>query len=270
MSSVILTLAGPLQSWGTTKGTDKRRTGLYPTKSGVLGIVAAAMGRQRGESVDDLRGLSMAVRVDHVGSAFTDFHTAHHHKPQKAIQTHPTPLPNTLPTEREYRVDAVYTVVLSGDDGLIEQVHEAMLSPVYAPFLGRRAAVPSRPVYPRNSVVHRESIGDLLKGVQWQAPDHVKWDHHRRQKGNKVELVVVSDNDHGTPLGTVMDNPQGCNSYLPRTVTRSVVSVDVGGTRRATPVKHISISPFLNDPQYVPCPSSISHDPFALISAVKV
>lgn len=220
--------------------------------------------------MDDLRQLSMSVRVDHSGSALTDYHTAHHHKPQKRVQTHPTPLPNTLPTEREYRVDAVYMVILSGDDELVEQVHEAMLSPVYAPFLGRRAAVPSRPVYPNNSVVRQESVDDLLKSVPWQAPDHVKRDHRRRQKGNKVELVVVSDNDHGTSLGTVMDNPQGDNKYLPRAVTRRVVSVDVGGTRRATAVTRHGESPLLSAPKYEPRQTSTSHNPFALITAERV
>ena len=44
MSTLLLRLAGPMQSWGTDSKFDVRRTGREPSKSGVIGLVAAALG----------------------------------------------------------------------------------------------------------------------------------------------------------------------------------------------------------------------------------
>ena len=47
MSTLLLRLAGPMQSWGTDSKFDERRTGREPSKSGVIGLVAAALGIAR-------------------------------------------------------------------------------------------------------------------------------------------------------------------------------------------------------------------------------
>lgn len=44
MSTLLMRLAGPLQSWGTTSRFDQRDTGKEPSKSGVIGLMAAALG----------------------------------------------------------------------------------------------------------------------------------------------------------------------------------------------------------------------------------
>jgi CRISPR system Cascade subunit CasD len=46
MPVLLLRLAAPLQSWGVESKFDTRRTLGYPTKSGVIGLVASAMGRE--------------------------------------------------------------------------------------------------------------------------------------------------------------------------------------------------------------------------------
>ena len=47
MSTLLLRLAGPMQSWGTDSKFDVRRTQREPSKSGVIGLVAAALGIPR-------------------------------------------------------------------------------------------------------------------------------------------------------------------------------------------------------------------------------
>ena len=39
-----LLLDAPIQSWGHSSRFERRATALHPTRSGILGIVAAAMG----------------------------------------------------------------------------------------------------------------------------------------------------------------------------------------------------------------------------------
>lgn len=67
MGTLLLKLAGPLQAWGVESKFDERRTLNFPTKSGVIGMVAAALGRSREESVEDLSKLKFGVRVDREG-----------------------------------------------------------------------------------------------------------------------------------------------------------------------------------------------------------
>ena len=73
MPTLLLRLAGPMQSWGTTSRFDERDTQLEPSKSGVIGLLCAALGRDRAESVDDLAALRMGVRVDREGVPMRDF-----------------------------------------------------------------------------------------------------------------------------------------------------------------------------------------------------
>ncbi|MFO1322344.1 MAG: type I-E CRISPR-associated protein Cas5/CasD, partial [Burkholderiales bacterium] len=76
MMTLLLWLEGPMQSWGTTSRFDERDTQLEPSKSGVLGLLCAALGRDRSEPVDDLAALRMGVRVDREGTVMRDFQTA--------------------------------------------------------------------------------------------------------------------------------------------------------------------------------------------------
>lgn len=80
MSTLLLRLAGPLQSWGTDSKFEVRRTENEPSKSGVIGLVAAALGIRRNEEISELNSLRMGVRVDQEGKLMRDFHTAHSEK----------------------------------------------------------------------------------------------------------------------------------------------------------------------------------------------
>ena len=75
MSTLLLRLAGPLQAWGYDSKFETRRTGREPTKSGVIGLIAAALGRKRGDSLDDLKCLHFGVRVDKEGELLHDYRT---------------------------------------------------------------------------------------------------------------------------------------------------------------------------------------------------
>ena len=77
MSTLLLRLAAPMQAWGSDSRFEVRRTGREPTKSGVIGLLAAALGRSRADSVADLCRLRLGVRVDQEGRLLRDFHTAH-------------------------------------------------------------------------------------------------------------------------------------------------------------------------------------------------
>src|SRR5512136_1449116 len=76
MNVVLLRLSGPLQAWGVQSRFSIRDTGLEPSKSGVIGLLCAALGRSRTADLTDLAALRLGVRVDREGRLAYDFHTA--------------------------------------------------------------------------------------------------------------------------------------------------------------------------------------------------
>ena len=76
MTVLLLRLAGPLQSWGVKSRFTVRATELAPTKSGIIGMLAAAVGRRRTDPIEDLLSLRFGVRKDQPGRVIRDFNTA--------------------------------------------------------------------------------------------------------------------------------------------------------------------------------------------------
>lgn len=72
---LLARLAGPLQSWGVNSRFDQRDTNLRPTKSGFIGLLAAAAGYRREEPLTPLDELRFAVRADRPGTPVDDYHT---------------------------------------------------------------------------------------------------------------------------------------------------------------------------------------------------
>ena len=76
MSTLLLRLAAPLQAWGTDSKFEVRRTNREPSKSGVIGLLAAALGLRRDADLSKLTALRFGVRVDRNGEVIKDFHMA--------------------------------------------------------------------------------------------------------------------------------------------------------------------------------------------------
>ena len=137
MATLLLRLAAPLQSWGADSKFDTRRTGREPTKSGVIGLLAAALGIRR-DADAEIQALSAAlhfgVRVDREGELLRDFHMAHSKK-------------TSYLTNRYYLSDAVFLVGLESDDAaLLAKLEDALHHPAFPLFLGRRSCPPTPPL----------------------------------------------------------------------------------------------------------------------------
>jgi CRISPR system Cascade subunit CasD len=135
-NTIFLWLEGPLQSWGERARWSVRDTATEPTKSGVIGLLACALGLNQD---DDLRRLSqrlrMGVRCDRSGTLHKDY------------QTIRGPWGTQL-SNRYYLCDAVFLVVLQSDDPtLTEQLAEAVQNPAWPIYLGRKSCPPSRPLF---------------------------------------------------------------------------------------------------------------------------
>ncbi|MFC0436473.1 type I-E CRISPR-associated protein Cas5/CasD [Kutzneria buriramensis] len=141
-TSLALCLDAPMQSWGTRSHGVIRDTAREPTKSGVVGVMAAALGIARDDdaAIARLAALRLAIRVDREGILERDFHTT---------QNVPTTLGGghrTVVSERYYLADALFLVVLEGEPSLLTDIATAVQRPRWPIFLGRKAYVPTRPL----------------------------------------------------------------------------------------------------------------------------
>jgi len=189
MSVLLLRLAGPMQSWGSTSRFARRDTQREPTKSGVLGLLAAAQGRRRTDDIEDLLGLAFGVRVDQEGRLLRDFQTAH--------RVDGTALPLT---DRYYLSDAVFVAAVEGEDSLVEALDAAVRQPAFPLYLGRRSCPPSLPI----ALGLREApLEQALRDEPWQAAE---W-YRRKMPLNTVALRMVRDAEDGELTDTARDVP---------------------------------------------------------------
>ena len=73
MTVLLLNFSAPLQAWGASSRFNYRDTRREPTKSGIIGLLAAAQGRSRSADLADLAGLTIGVRIDQAGQIFGGF-----------------------------------------------------------------------------------------------------------------------------------------------------------------------------------------------------
>ena len=137
MAVLVLKLSGPFQSWGTTNKRKDHRTDDMPSKSGVIGMLAAAFGRRRDEDLSDLRRLRFGARCDSTGTILRDYQTAHIPREIGGKET------DIFQGYRYYLQDACFTVGLEIDDrSFLEECAGALRHPIFQPYLGRRCCVP--------------------------------------------------------------------------------------------------------------------------------
>lgn len=170
MPTLLLRLVGPMQSWGTTSRFDQRDTGKEPSKSGVIGLLAAALGIDRQHWTDDLKHLthlSMGVRHDRAGVLKRDYQTAGCAGSDTIIKANGTPSDNGVVSQRFYLADAAFLVGLEGDDrDLLKRVHDKLKNPTWPLALGRKSYLPAEPVWIKDGL-QETPLPDSLRSYPW-------------------------------------------------------------------------------------------------------
>lgn len=182
MKTILLKLSSPLQSWGTGSSFETRHTDYYPSKSAIIGLIAACFGFKRNDdaNIRKLNSLNIAFRVDIQGRMTRDFHTAKKYKNGDVERNYVT--------NRYYLEDSTFLVgVSSDDDEYIDDIVYALSNPYFQPFLGRRSC----PVnYDFILEVNEKSIMDNFKSYPWLASDMVRIKH---EKSGVLNLDVYGD-----------------------------------------------------------------------------
>lgn len=216
MKSVLLCLEGPLQAWSSQGKLGIRDTEREPTKSGVLGLVGAALGMARDddEQLAKLVTLGMAVRVDSEGSLLRDYHTAGGGRFRgNGYTVHGAS--DCIPSHRYYLQDARFFVALGGDEALVERIADGLRNPVWPLFLGRRSCVPSQPVF--DGVV--DSSPEVAVRQRAVEPAH--------PRPTRLRLILESSAEQGEPRHDVpVSFREGARRYTHRYVRTQWHHVD--------------------------------------------
>jgi CRISPR system Cascade subunit CasD len=263
-SCLVIRLAGPLQSWGVRSQFKRRETTSAPTKSGIVGLLAAAQGRARRDPIDDLLCLTIGVRTDQSGSLLRDYHTVSDYRGvplpsarvnAKGMQERTKSATNV--TERYYLQDAVFVAAVGGPSALLGSLFEAMMRPAFPLALGRRACVPTQPLVLRPADGQQAAnspglwTGDplsVLKIVPWQASAERVQRLERREGGARaIDLPVVVDDPAGDDIA----------ADVPRTFDPA------GRSFTERPVRHMWVS--MRASSRAVDQVVTTHDPFTLL-----
>lgn len=175
---LLATLYAPMASWGDIAVGERRTSWDRPSRSAVLGLVAAALGVDRQDQAghDALdAGYGVAVRVDAPGRVMVDYHTAQTIPQIEVKRARPqtrrdmirhgerTHRLETILSWRDARVDAAYTLALWAREcarWTLEALAEAMHRPVFPLFAGRKAHPLGWPL--GAEVIDAPSLADAL------------------------------------------------------------------------------------------------------------
>lgn len=194
MPTLLLRLVGPMQSWGTTSRFDQRDTGKEPSKSGVIGLLAAAIGidRENWADLEPLTRLSMGVRHDRPGVPKYDYQTAGCVETDTIIKADGKPSKDGVVSQRFYLADAAFLVGLEGTDRtLLEKAHGHLKNPVWPLALGRTSYLPSEPIWLENGI-QDAPLRVVLERWPWLGSAR-RWE----ESPNKLRLSLESTDNTG-------------------------------------------------------------------------
>lgn len=211
-ATLLLRLAGPMQSWGLQSRFGIRDTAREPTKSGVVGLLCAALGRSRDESVDDLAALRMGVRVDLEGVLAQEYQTVGGGtwpgRTEYGVKRVGDKALDAVVSTRFFLAQAAFLVGLEGDAALLEQLVDALRRPYWPIYLGRKSYVPSEPLILSEEPVQSVSLEKALRSVPWPVSETVP-QRVRMALPPSVIRVVLEERDLNRAERTQLDQPVG-------------------------------------------------------------
>jgi len=193
---LALYLDAPLQSWGYQSRFDRRTTLPYPTRSGIVGMVCAAMGVARDDTrqLSRLETLRMTILTFRQEPVLVDFHTVgggyDDKRERHSIPCSPSHKPHRVVTHREYLQHSRFGAVLTGPKEVVQEAADALRDPTWGIWLGRKACVPASPVCQGLFDSYEAAVSQLESRTECSA----------------VRVVTEVD-EFGEGTDTVMDRP---------------------------------------------------------------
>lgn len=177
MRFLVFPIYAPMASWGDVAVGEYRPSYGYPSRSAVLGMVAAALGVTREDEAAHAQlaeEMGVAVAVYSEGALLRDYHTAQsvsasdlkkrpHRTRSDELAVAKDDL-HTILSTRDYRQDALSLVLLyhriDAPQRALEDIAAAIERPRFALFAGRKACPLALPLAP--SIVEADDLTTAL------------------------------------------------------------------------------------------------------------
>lgn len=218
---LLLWFEAPLQSWGFDSKFGRRDTQSFPTKSGVMGLICAALGAggEARELLSEFSTLGQTVvsytrvkerngvlnKLDRepflcdfhmVGSGYDDGDPWKSLLIPKTADGKKAVGGGTKMTSRYYLQDAAFSVVMEVPSHKAEEIVNSLKNPVWDIYLGRKCCIPTDFVY---------------RGIFTNEPEALSAGESIAQQKNRVEdfrvLHGVPDNSEFDEVLTLNDVP---------------------------------------------------------------
>src|SRR6056297_3640204 len=181
MQFCVFRLYAPLSSWGDIAVGMERRSFYQPSKSAIVGLVSAALGIDRSEG-DELRNLfdslGVGIKLINPGDSLIDYHTSQTPKKNRKVvfrtrrdELYANPdRGDTILSSREYRCDALSIIAMWINEAnekiySLEEIRQALLTPKYHLYLGRKSCPPALPLQPQ--IVQGDTLKEVLDNTSF-------------------------------------------------------------------------------------------------------
>jgi len=186
MQFLIFRLYGPMASWGEAAPGEVRPTDLRPTRSALLGLLAAALGVDRKDEEAHTclaEELDFGLRLHSAGVPVVDYHTSQLRKPSarwrpatraEQLDEAPHKLVTVL-SRRDYRCDALVDVAVWLESTTprfsLKDLEAALRRPVFTLYLGRKACPPGLPLFP--ALVDADTLREAFEKAPHKTDDQL-------------------------------------------------------------------------------------------------
>lgn len=160
-------LDGPMQSWGSSSRFTRRETEAFPTKSALIGLLAAAAGIDKhaaneAERLAPFSALRLTVyrlprAAGRLVDRLSDFHTVGGGYDARASAFDKMSIPrkasggassNAVITQRTYLNEARFIAAFEGNANTITAAIRHLENPVWGIWFGRKTCLPAMPLSP--------------------------------------------------------------------------------------------------------------------------
>lgn len=192
LASLAILLDAPLQAWGVSSRYQRRETEAFPVKSGLVGMLAAALGIDKHAAdesgqIASLTGfLVTTYRVPKTVRSpvvrLVDFHTVGGGYDKDASKFEKLSIPRkasgppfgTVLTRRAYLTDSRFAAVFTGDANAIRSCREALDDPRWGVWFGRKACLPALPLSPVVGDSPEAALASLLARIsEWDGGEAI-------------------------------------------------------------------------------------------------
>lgn len=184
MTHVLLfRLQAPMQAWGVQSYFGVRDTARFPTRSGMIGLLCAALGLPRDADLSEFDDLRFGVRVDRPGVMMCDFQAAQDIYLEEGKISNNATIGN-----RYYLADAVFLAGMESEDwDQLVRYQAAFRNPKWLLYLGRRAFPVAKPVWLQEGLREQATLEQALQEFPYLLSEEI------RSASDHLQLALETD-----------------------------------------------------------------------------